>query len=261
MDTVKIDLATICSELNKENEMSLCSNMSDCRFGKEFNDQFPAEKIALSEVESKLEEKTREHLELARWMKCEEERLNGLREERRRAEKEKLILTEENSRRQAEKDKFVQAGEARRASIQRAAAARRIQEEVSLQRAQEKEEAERRRERKEEEKQKSQEKERVKQLQQLKVDHFKLGTFLKEHGFSGANAKRHFMFRSFEYPLHAAVTKVEPETIRVLIAAGADPELTNSSGRTPAQLAWKNDKFGSHEHVIRALGAMPCEGN
>merc|ERR1711988_936719 len=84
------------------------------------------------------------------------------------------------------------------------------------------------------------EQERLLREQQAK-DKAKLEAFLKEHGYSGANAKRTKMFKS-KYPLHTAVKINDPDMVRILLAAGADAGAKNSGGLTPAQLAQKSDK-------------------
>merc|ERR1711988_1339267 len=80
------------------------------------------------------------------------------------------------------------------------------------------------------------EQERLIQEQQAK-DKAKLEAFLKEHGYSGANAKRTKMFKT-KYPLHTAVKVNDPDMVRILLAAGADRD-AKASGQTPARLAQK----------------------
>merc|ERR1712232_1346390 len=95
------------------------------------------------------------------------------------------------------------------------------------------------------------EQERLLREQQAK-DKAKLEAFLKEHGYTGANARRTKMFKS-KYPLHTAVKKNDPDLVRILLAAGADPAAKNSSGLTAAQLAQKTDKKGSRASLLLTL--------
>merc|ERR1712232_15690 len=100
---------------------------------------------------------------------------------------------------------------------------------------------------------KAEEAEQERQLQeQMARDKTKLDTFLKQHGYSGANAKRTKMFKT-KYPLHTAVKINDPDLVRILLAAGADGGAKNSAGLTPAQLAKKSDKQGSHSGLLLAL--------
>jgi hypothetical protein len=95
----------------------------------------------------------------------------------------------------------------------------------------------------------------------------KINQFLKKHGFQGdVNTKKSFVFK-FTYPLHVAVKEQDLKMVRLLILAGADTSMTNSSGCTPAQKAWKYHANGMDhsesslrkdkvsEKIICALGA------
>merc|ERR1712232_977765 len=65
----------------------------------------------------------------------------------------------------------------------------------------------------------------------------KVGDFLKSHGFkSDVNSKKSSMLKS-KYPLHVAVKEQNVQMVRLLLAAGADKSLKNSSGHTPVQKA------------------------
>lgn len=63
-----------------------------------------------------------------------------------------------------------------------------------------------------------------------------LEKFLGSHGYTGANVKRKKMMKT-KYPLHTAVKCKDTDIIRLLLEAQADPELKNSAGETPFQLA------------------------
>jgi hypothetical protein len=78
--------------------------------------------------------------------------------------------------------------------------------------------------------------------------------FLKSHGYSGVNAKRTRFFKS-KYPLHTAVKLVSPDIARLLLWAGADPGVKNSSGLTPRQLALRRNVGNSHNELINVLSA------
>jgi hypothetical protein len=86
-----------------------------------------------------------------------------------------------------------------------------------------------------------------------KANSDKVAAFLKEHAFTGVNAKKTKMFRS-KYPLHAAVETCDADMVRLLVSSGADPALKNSSGKTPIQLAQSSNKKDSHTRVLQALG-------
>eukprot|EP00930_Biecheleria_cincta_P023671 TRINITY_DN17060_c0_g1_i1.p1 TRINITY_DN17060_c0_g1~~TRINITY_DN17060_c0_g1_i1.p1 ORF type:complete len:227 (-),score=70.34 TRINITY_DN17060_c0_g1_i1:40-720(-) len=76
--------------------------------------------------------------------------------------------------------------------------------------------------------------------------------FLSKHGFKDVNGcKRSLM--SSTYPLHKAVEAGDERLVRMLIQEGADVLQKNSSGRTPAELAAKKNKAGSHDKVVAAI--------
>lgn len=88
------------------------------------------------------------------------------------------------------------------------------------------------------------------ELQQKEVQ-----AFLRKHGFAGIRAGRRRMMRT-SYPLHTAVTEKDARMVALLLRAGADASQKNSSGATPAQLAQKSNKHGSHEEMLWALQAQ-----
>jgi pyruvate/2-oxoglutarate dehydrogenase complex dihydrolipoamide acyltransferase (E2) component len=78
--------------------------------------------------------------------------------------------------------------------------------------------------------------------------------FLKANKFKGVNAPKKSMLGT-TYPLHRAVEKVDVQMVEDLIQEGADTQQKNSYGRTPAQLAQKKDKKGSHTAILQKLEA------
>mmetsp|Transcript_52873 Transcript_52873/g.123077 ORF Transcript_52873/g.123077 Transcript_52873/m.123077 type:complete len:242 (+) Transcript_52873:57-782(+) len=81
--------------------------------------------------------------------------------------------------------------------------------------------------------------------------------YLERAGFKGVNSKRHSFWST--YPLHRAVRENDPELVRLLIKAGADPKKVDVLGRTPHQLAEGKDRAGSHAAVLAALGTKRRE--
>jgi len=88
----------------------------------------------------------------------------------------------------------------------------------------------------------------------------KVSAFLQSHGFKGdVNSKKSSMLKA-RYPLHVAVKEQDAEMIKLLLCAGADKSLKNSSGYTPAQKAekyskqMKGDARPRNWAVLRALG-------
>lgn len=68
----------------------------------------------------------------------------------------------------------------------------------------------------------------------------KVKRFLEKHGFKegDANACKSSWFK-FNYPLHVAVKQQDATMVRLLMLAGADRTLRNSSGFNPVDKAWK----------------------
>lgn len=64
----------------------------------------------------------------------------------------------------------------------------------------------------------------------------KVDEFLKQRGFANVNGKRRKMLKA-SYPLHVAVTEKDPEMVRLLLWAGADPTKKDTLGKTPLYLA------------------------
>lgn len=66
----------------------------------------------------------------------------------------------------------------------------------------------------------------------------KVEDFLKQHGYSGINAKRKSKFGRFKFALHTAV-KHNPDLVPLLLELGAEPSNKNSAGLTPYEYAKK----------------------
>jgi hypothetical protein len=201
-------------------------------------ENLPLQNQIMKEKQEEAERKQREEEEERRRREAEAERVEKerqLREQGRREEEARIL-----AQRRGEEEE-----QARRLEEQRRAAA-----DAELQRQQElarknAEEAEARR--------KAEEEENARRLEeQMRLDSQKLDAFLKEHGYTGANVKRTKMLKS-KYPLHTAVKKNDPDLVRILLAAGADPGAKNSAGLTAAQLAKKTDKKGSHASLLLTL--------
>lgn len=85
-----------------------------------------------------------------------------------------------------------------------------------------------------------------------------LRRFLMSSGFRGANEKQSRsglgkVFKSFSYPLHAAVTANDAEVVEALLQSGADRAAQDSRNFTPLGLARKLDRGGSHQHILKLL--------
>lgn len=84
-------------------------------------------------------------------------------------------------------------------------------------------------------------------------DDEKLKEFLATRKYAGVNDRRKSMLKS-KYPLHSAVKDNDPDLVRILLQAGADPSLRNSKGKTPRQLAeYYQGKHGAHATVLHTL--------
>merc|ERR1712083_237535 len=83
----------------------------------------------------------------------------------------------------------------------------------------------------------------------------KVSEFLKSHGFKDdANSRKSSMLKSW-YPLHVAVKEQDAEMVKLLLSAGADRFLKNSSGYTPAQKAeqYSKQKKGDDAKLVEVL--------
>ncbi|CAE8622337.1 unnamed protein product [Polarella glacialis] len=79
-----------------------------------------------------------------------------------------------------------------------------------------------------------------------------VATFLKLHGFTGVSSCKRIDSCS-TFPLHKAAEAGDDKMVSLLCRAGANPTQKNSWGKTPAQVAQKSDKIGSHFKVLFVL--------
>jgi ankyrin repeat protein len=80
-----------------------------------------------------------------------------------------------------------------------------------------------------------------------------LKQFLRKNGFGDVNDCKTGCMFSKSYPLHAAVEKNNLRVVEMLLAEGADPTQTNSSGKTAAELAQRKNKKGARATMVQVL--------
>lgn len=83
-------------------------------------------------------------------------------------------------------------------------------------------------------------------------DQAKVEEFLRKHKFSHVNEKQSKMMRKF-FPLHVACASGDCEMVQLLLAAGANRNVKNSSGKTPYDVARLANKHGSHDQVLLVI--------
>mmetsp|Transcript_43249 Transcript_43249/g.78712 ORF Transcript_43249/g.78712 Transcript_43249/m.78712 type:complete len:244 (+) Transcript_43249:102-833(+) len=218
--TVKVNPALIGSDKENMNHQQLQS-VAEMEAKKRVEQERQEQERAAREREAR-EKKAREQAEQREALRREQERKEV---ERREAE--------EAERRQREAEAIRQ-----RMAAEAAAA-----------------EAARKKQEKEQEEEAQREKERLEQERARKEreDNEKVVAFLVSKGYGeDVNAKRK-TFRKHYYPLHDAVAAHDAELIRVLLAAGADPALRSSSGKTPLERAQKWNTDGSLDQVCSLL--------
>lgn len=91
---------------------------------------------------------------------------------------------------------------------------------------------------------------------ELRQAEAKVDSFLKANGFKSVTSKKSSMMSGSSFPLHAAVSKNNPYIIVLLAMCKADPQKTNSSNKTPLQLAEASDRNGSHAKVLATLRSL-----
>lgn len=81
--------------------------------------------------------------------------------------------------------------------------------------------------------------------------------FLQYWGFRSVNCPRKGFCGVPGYALHLAVDQNDLDSVKALVASGADVAQTNSAGRTACELAqWLNQQ-GSHDEIIVAFRSWP----
>jgi hypothetical protein len=82
-----------------------------------------------------------------------------------------------------------------------------------------------------------------------------LDNFLAKNGFAGVNVKRHRSLRRNIYPMHLAAEQGDAKIVVALLEAGADVLQKDSGSRTPADVARKKNRKGSHDEVLKLLSS------
>lgn len=106
------------------------------------------------------------------------------------------------------------------------------------------------------------------QAAEEKARRLKVASFLKLNGF-GVDVKASkkvseacglpFTSKTV-YPIHVAAEQGDAAIVELLISANADPKIKTSGGKTALELAQKKNKAGSHDAVLRILGASAPAG-
>lgn len=86
--------------------------------------------------------------------------------------------------------------------------------------------------------------------QRTTADKEAVAAFLSANGFSAVGAGRRRLMKT-SYPLHLAAERGDARMVELLLAAGADPEQKDSSGRLPADIARKRGN-----NCLDALGVL-----
>lgn len=222
-NTVKVDLAALNAQ-DKENAP---------------NGQ------ALTKDEEEREKKIRE------WEQ-QQERIR--REEEKRREMERRVQ-EEQERQLAEQRKI--EAERRRLELEQQQKEREAQEQQLKEMRRQAQLKQQRLEEERKEQIRVQEEARQKKIKEMD-DQRKVRVFLQTNGFKGVNDVVRKKFTKVT-PLHFAVGKNDIQTVKLLVAAGADLRKTNGKNETPLKQAQKLDKNGSHAEVIQEL-TSPTQG-
>mmetsp|Transcript_91509 Transcript_91509/g.218140 ORF Transcript_91509/g.218140 Transcript_91509/m.218140 type:complete len:179 (-) Transcript_91509:61-597(-) len=81
--------------------------------------------------------------------------------------------------------------------------------------------------------------------------------FLREHNFgpdvSEPRTACCVFLKEAIYPIHVAAKLGDAEMVRLLLKAGAKRDQRSSKGRSPADIAFEEDKYGSHQDVLEIL--------
>jgi flagellar biosynthesis GTPase FlhF len=216
-NTVKVDAAAL-GIIDKENDPN----------GQVLNGKDPdceAEAARLAEEQRRVEEARRE---MERRVKEEQER--QLAEQQRREAERRRLLLEQQAREREEKEQQLQELR-RKAELEKQRQQQEFEEKVRLQ-----------------------QEERQKKIKDME-DQKKVRAWLRSNGFKNVNDLVRKRFAKVT-PLHAAVGLNNPEMVKLLLAAGADPKKVNGKSETPTKLAHKLNTNGNHEAVIRAFATQ-----
>jgi len=198
---------------------------------------------------------SKEDQDRERQQKEREEEAARRAEEQRRAEERREMerrIKEEQERQLAEQ----QRAEAERRRLQLEQQAKEREErERRLQEMRRQAELERQREEQErQEKIRLQEEARQKKIKEMD-DMKKLRAWLHSNGFKNVNDLVRKKFSKVT-PLHVAVGQNNPEMVKILIAASADPRKCNGKNETAIKLAQKLDNNGSHAAIIQVFAGQ-----
>jgi len=85
-----------------------------------------------------------------------------------------------------------------------------------------------------------------------------VAAFLKQNGYTSGVAGPKRCMTKTKYPLHTAAKQGSAAMVVMLLQEGADAAQVDSSGKTAALIAQKEDRNNSHVQVLRALAAAPA---
>jgi flagellar biosynthesis GTPase FlhF len=228
-NTVKVDpaaLGAIDKENNPNGQVLKGPMMSKEDQERERQRQeWEAEEARRAEEQRLVEEQRRE---MERRVKEEQARL--LSEQKKREEERRRLQLEQQARERAEKERQLQ-------EMRRQAELKRQQQEHERQ-----------------EKIRLQEEARQKKIKEMD-DQRKVRAWLQSNGFKNVNDLVRKRFAKV-LPLHTAVGQNNPEMVKLLLAAGADPKKFNGKNESAVKLAQKLDNNGSHTAVLQAFAAQ-----
>mmetsp|Transcript_16027 Transcript_16027/g.37803 ORF Transcript_16027/g.37803 Transcript_16027/m.37803 type:complete len:218 (+) Transcript_16027:65-718(+) len=167
--------------------------------------------------------------------------------------RQESLLEEERAR--AEAERSARAAEEEAARVQAEEEDRRRRELAEVQAKQEAEEEEARQRERDELDRQRRELEMAQQQRKDAEDAERLNAFLALKGYTGGPNCQRKQLRKFYYPLHDAVASNNPDIVRLLLRARADPGLKSSSGKLPLDRARKLNKDGSYTAVVQVLQA------
>jgi len=87
-----------------------------------------------------------------------------------------------------------------------------------------------------------------------------VAAFLQKNGFTNGVAGPKKCMTKTKYPLHTAAKRGGAFMVEMLLQEGADATQKDSTGRTAAQVAQKENRNNSHAQVLQALAAVAPAG-